>query len=624
VKRLALLPLLLLALLCAMGFAAGAQTDKNEVLKKAGFLPKLDQYYSKPTVETSARYEAGRDMWVVVLTEETSGTEVASFLVSDDSGKVSRVEVLPGASGIEYPRLSEREAVRLAAASPEVRNELTEHGPYTTRATYESGEWTVRFYVDEKGAVGGRPTDFGKEIATVGVDDKSWVLNYVYTGDQVGWNMARGVEGAYGKQANYWWVWLPLSLAFAAAFWRTERLISWRNLDIVALLGFLVSHGFYRQGIVLEAVVLWYPPLVYLFVRTLLMGFGIGERVERTSNLPMWLLMVLAGLAGGLVMALNVDARVIDVGYAGVVGADRILEGTIPYGNMPSDVGTGDTYGPLNYLLYVPFVLMFGYSGEWDFLPAAHALTLFSFVAGAMALFITGYRLSGKEGAAALIFAWAAFPYTVYATNNNTNDIIVAAVAAIGLAAAASPLARGASVAAGFAVKLYPLILGPLWISYDGLKRKPIVDFVLGGVGVILLTFWVVLLDGHPLRAIELFYERTLAFQDDRVSPWTIYTQVPQLAFLQKPVTALVIFIGLLVAFVPRRKSLRRLAALSAALVIAFQLTVNYWFYTYVVWFEPFVFVALLLATNEKTALDGHQLSVVSSQQDEEVAAKDG
>jgi hypothetical protein len=624
VKRLVLLALLLLALLCAVGFASGAQTDKDKVLKKASFVPKLDRYYSKPTVETAARYEAGRDVWVVVLTEENSGTEVASFLVSDDSGKVSRVEVLPGASGIEYPRLSERKAVRLAAASPEVRKELTTHGPYTTRATYEDGEWTVRFYVDEKGAVGGRPTDFGKEIATVGVDDESWVLNYVYTGDQVGWNMARGVEGAYGKQANYWWVWLPLSLAFAAAFWRTERLISWRNLDIVALLGFLVSHGFYREGIVLEAVVLWYPPLVYLFLRTLLMGFGIGERVEKTSSLPTWLLMVLAGLAGGLIMFLNVDARVIDVGYAGVVGADRILDGTIPYGHMPSDVGTGDTYGPLNYLLYVPFVLMFGYSGEWDFLPAAHALTLFSFVAGAMGLFITGYKLSGREGAAALIFAWAAFPYTVYATNNNTNDIIVAAVAAIGLAAAASPIARGASVAAGFAVKLYPLILGPLWIGYDGLKRKPIVDFVLGGAGVILLTFWVVLLDGHPLRAIEVFYEKTLAFQGDRVSPWTIYTQVPQLAFLQRPVTALVIFTALLVAFVPRRKTLRRLAALSAALVIAFQLTVNYWFYTYVVWFEPFVFVALLLATNEKTALDSSQPSANGGKQDEGVATQDG
>ena len=488
-----------------MGFASGSQLDKQEVLEKASFVPRAGRVLLEADRrDLGALRGARRDVWVVVLTEETSGTEVASFLVSDDSGKVGRVEVLPAASGIEYPRLSERKAVKLAAASPEVRDELSDHGPYTTRATYEDGEWTVRFYVDEKGAVGGRPTDDGKEVATVGVDDETWVLNYVYTGDQVGWNMARGVRGAYGKQANYWWVWLPLALAFAAAFWRTDRLLSMRNLDIVALLGFLVSHGFYRQGVVFEAVVLWYPPLVYLFVRTLLMGFGIGERVEKTSNLPMWLLMVLAGLAGGLVLGLNVDSRVIDVGYAGVVGADRILDGTIPYGNMPADVGTGDTYGPLNYLLYVPFVLMFGFSGEWDFLPAAHALTLFSFVAGAMALFITGYRLSGKEGAAALIFAWAAFPYTVYATNNNTNDIIVAAVAAIGLAAAASPdRARGQHRGRVRRQALPHRPRSALDLLRRASNESPIVDFVLGGAGVSLLTFWVVLLDGRPLRGCQ-------------------------------------------------------------------------------------------------------------------------
>jgi hypothetical protein len=619
VKRASLLMMLLLSLLCAMGFARGSQMDRTEVLEKASLIPRLEQYYAKPTVETTADYDGRKDLWRVVLTEQTSGEEVAHFRVADDSGAVGGVQVSPGADEITYPKLSEDEAIKLAAASPEVREELSRHGPYRAEAEYEDGAWTVRFYVDEPGAVGGRPTEMGKEVATVGVDDKTWVLDYVYTGDQVGWNMARGVRGAYGKQANYWWVWLPLALAFAAAFWRTDKLFSMRNLDIVALLGFLVSHGFFREGIVLEAVVLWYPPLVYLFVRTLLMGFGIGERVEKTSNLPMWLLMVLAGLAGGLVLGLNVDSRVIDFGYAGVVGADRILDGTVPYGHMPADVGTGDTYGPLNYLLYVPFVLMFGFSGEWDFLPAAHALTLFSLVAGAIALFITGYRLSGRQGAAALIFAWAAFPYTVYSTNNNTNDIIVAAVSAIGLAAAASPIARGASVAAGFAVKLYPLVLGPLWVSYDGLKRKPIIDFVLGGAGVVLLTFWIVWLDGHPIKATELFYQKTLAFQGDRVSPWTIYTQVPRLAFLQKPVTALVIFIAILVAFVPRRKTVRRLAALSAALVIGFQLTVNYWFYAYIVWFEPFVFVALLLSTNEKTALDGTQQSAFNTQQDEEV-----
>ena len=609
---------LVVALLCAVGFARGSQMDKTEVLEQASFIPKLEEYYGKPTVEITAVYDSAEDLWRVVLTEQTSGKEVARFRVADDSGEVSGVEVSPNADEIQYPRLSEERAIKLAAANPEVREELSSHGPHSAQAKYEDGAWTVRYYVDEKGAVGGRPTERGKEVATVRVDDKTWVLDYVYTGDQVGWNLARGVRGAYGKQANYWWVWLPLALAFAAAFWRTDRLFAVRNLDIVALLGFLVSHGFFREGVVLEAVVLWYPPLVYLFVRTLLMGFGIGEKVERTSNLPMWLLMVLAGLAGGLVLGLNVDSRVIDVGYAGVVGADRILDGTVPYGNMPSDVGTGDTYGPLNYLLYVPFVLMFGFSGEWDFLPAAHALTLFSFVGGAMALFIMGYRLSGKEGAAALIFAWAAFPYTVYATNNNTNDIIVAAVSAIGLAAAASPIARGASIAAGFAVKLYPLVLGPLWIMYEGRKRKLIVDFALGGAGIVLLTFWVILLDGHPVGAAKLFYNKTLAFQGDRVSPWSLFSQVPQLAFLQRPLMALAIFLSILVAFVPRKKTLRRLAALSAALVIAFQLTLNYWFYAYITWFEPFVFVSLLLATNQKSALDSSQPSAISDQQDGE------
>jgi hypothetical protein len=611
--------LLLPLLLFAMGLAPGMDLDEREAAEKASFVPRLQEYYSKPTVEASASYDLESDAWRVVLEEEVSDKIVAHLNVDDDSGEVSGVEVSPGADEIEYPTLSEDEAIKIAAADGEVREELLEHGPYSTGAEYADGEWTVHFYVDESGVVGGRPTDEGKEVAVAGVDDSTWVVGYVHTGDQVGWLMARGEPGAYGKQANYWWVWGPLALAFILAFFRADKLLSLRNLDVVALLGFLVSHWYFRQGIVFEAVVLWYPPLIYLLFRTLLMGFGIGERVEKTSNLPTWLLMLLAGLAGGLVMALNVDSRVIDVGYAGVVGAELILDGTIPYGNMPADVGTGDTYGPLNYLLYVPFVLMFGFSGEWDFLPAAHALTLFAFVAGAMGLLIAGYRLAGPKGAAALVFAWAAFPYTLYATNNNTNDVIVAAVSAIGLAAAASPLARGAAIAAGFAVKLYPLILGPLWIMYEGPRRRPITDFVLGGLGVVLLCFWVLLLDGHPLEAARLFYEKTLAFQGDRVSPWTIFTQVPALGFLQRPLTAFAIFLAILVAFVPRKKTVRRLAALSAAVVIAFQLTTNYWFYPYVIWFEPFVFLALLLSTNEKTALDGgHEASGVGHHRDKE------
>lgn len=37
-----------------------------------------------------------------------------------------------------------------------------------------------------------------------------------------------------------------MALLFALAFWRLDKLFSLRNLDVVALLGFLVSHGFFR------------------------------------------------------------------------------------------------------------------------------------------------------------------------------------------------------------------------------------------------------------------------------------------------------------------------------------------------------------------------------------------
>jgi hypothetical protein len=598
----------LLLILFATGFAPGPGLREGEVLEKASTVPEIKGYYSKPTVEVSAGYEPATDAWRVVLTEEPSGDPIAYLTVDDDSGEARGANVLSNADDLAYPSLSEEEAVRLALADERVRAELSEHGSYSTETEYDAGEWTVQFFVEEEGVVGGRPTDEGKEVAVVAVDDETWDVEYAWTGDQVGWHMARGEEGAYGKQANYWYVWGPLALVFTLAFMRTDKLFSLRNLDVLALLGFLVSHGFFREGVVYEAVLLWYPPLIYLFLRTLLLGFGIGERVEKTSNLPTWLLLGLAGLAGGLVLGLNLDSRVIDVGYAGVVGADLILQGTIPYGNMPDDVGTGDTYGPLNYLLYAPFVLLFGFSGQWDFLPAAHSLTVFAFVAGAVALFIAGWRLCGPKGAAALVFAWAAFPYTLYSANNNTNDLVVAAVSAVGLAAAASPLGRGASVAAGFAVKLYPLILGPLWMMHDGVRRRPIVDFVFGGLGVVLLTFWVLLIDGRPIEAATLFFEKTLAFQGARETPWTIFGQVPALGFLQQPLLAAVILLAFVVAVWPRKRTVRRLAAFSAALVIGFQLTTNYWFYPYITWFEPFVFLALLPATNEKTALDGEDV----------------
>ncbi len=606
-NRLALVLLLpLLALL--LGASSSPQTSEQQAEEKADFIPRLDDLYSKPTVEPSGEYFPDPDEWRVTLVEQTSRIPVARFTLDDDGGGVSQLRVFPEAREINYPTLSENQAIKLAATNAEVQNEFTLHGPHTASAKHDGETWTVSFLVEESGVVGGKPYgDSGqKEVARVGVNDETWELEYVYVGDQVGWGLARGESGAYGKQANYWYVWGPLALAFVLAFLRPDKLYSLRNLDVVAMLGFLVSHGFFREGAVFEAVVLWYPPLIYLLVRTALMGFGIGERVEKTSPLPTPVLLTIAGIAGIAVLALNLDSRVIDVGYAGVVGADRILDGVLPYGNMPADVGTGDTYGPLNYILYVPFVVLFGFSGEWDFLPAAHGVTAFAFVGGGLALFYAGWRTAGgMRGGAAMMLAWTVFPYTLYATNNNTNDIIVAAFAALGLALASSPLSRGAVVAAGFAVKLYPLLLAPLWMLHDGWRKRPITDFVIGGLAVVVMSSWVLFLDEQYIAAMKLFYEKTITFQSGRQTPWTIFTQVPALGFLKTPLTVAVALFAASLAFVPRKRTVRRLAALSAAVVIGFQLTTNYWYYPYVTWFEPFIFLALLTATNEKTELDG-------------------
>jgi hypothetical protein len=50
----------------------------------------------------------------------------------------------------------------------------------------------------------------------------------------------------------------------------------------------------------------------------------------------------------------------------------------------------------------------------------------------------------------------------------------------------------------------------------------------------------------------------------------------------------------LAVVFFPRRKSPLQLAALTAALLIGFEIVLTHWFYLYIPWFFPFAAFALL------------------------------
>jgi hypothetical protein len=56
----------------------------------------------------------------------------------------------------------------------------------------------------------------------------------------------------------------------------------------------------------------------------------------------------------------------------------------------------------------------------------------------------------------------------------------------------------------------------------------------------------------------------------------------------------LAVLLAAAVGLIPRRRSLPQVCALAAAVTIAVQLPATHWFYYYVVWFMPFVLVALL------------------------------
>ena len=117
-----------------------------------------------------------------------------------------------------------------------------------------------------------------------------------------------------------------------------------------------------------------------------------------------------------------------------------------------------------------------------------------------------------------------------------------------------------------------------------------------------MLAFSILLLEPSLWDAAAAFWDRTIGFQAGRDSPFSIWgwgqyhaRGIPDLGFLQPVVVVLAVALAVRVAVVPRRKSPLQLAALTAAVLVAFQLTLTHWFYLYLPWVVPFVFLWLLL-----------------------------
>jgi hypothetical protein len=501
------------------------------------------------------------------------------------------------------------------------RVEDAEHDPKT-------GSWTVHVWWQEAG-----------EIATGKVDDASGRVTEAWTGPQVAWKMARGHDGAFGGKAiNRLDVWLALCAVFLLGLVDWRRPLSLRTLDLVALLSFSVSLWFFNDGAVFTSMALAYPPLVYLLARMVSVGIGGRSPSVRAAVWPVWVLVAATVFLAGFRIGLNLeDSNVIDVGYAGVIGAHRISNGEMPYGHMPvqgkrpkcgeadaegevreriqtngrceSSNERGDTYGPVSYMAYLPGFWLLGWSGKWDELPAAHFTSIALDLLVLLGLVLVGRRFGGLRLAVVLPFAWAAYPFTQYVSSSNTNDALPALMLVWGFWLASSDFARGAFGALAGWTKFGAFIVAPLWASYpNGLRRpRAVTVFGAGFLVATLGAFWILLLEPDPLHAARVFWDRTLGWQLGRESPFSIWdwgqyhaAGIPDLHLVQLPLIGLVLAGAVAVAFLPRRKSPLQLAALTGALILAFELVLTHWFFLYIPWFFPFVAFAVLVPSGRR------------------------
>jgi hypothetical protein len=519
------------------------------------------------------------------------------------------------------PHLPKQEVIARFLADRKVHDWLDRYPPNpATDATFSQGIWTVNVSSGDAG-----------EIATGLVDDGTGVVTEAWTGPQVAWKMARGYSGAFGgEKINSYPVWLGFCAIFLLGLVDWRRPFSLRNADLLVLLSLSASLWFFNRGNVFAAMPLAYPPLLWLLVRCV--WIARSDRPTRGAAVwPVWVLAAATVFLAGFRVGLNVRAsNVIDVGFSGVIGADRIVHGTDPYGNFPQE-GTlpkcgpadadgevrdriqsngkcetanplGDTYGPVSYLAYIPGYLIFGWSHKWDTLPAVHATSILFDLLALIGLALVGRRFGGPRLGATLAFAWAAWPFTQYASSSNTNDSIMPVLLVFGFLALTSDVARGVAVAVSGWTKFASLVLLPLWSGYPEARRpRHIALTLLGFALATTIVFFVLFLDPSPAHAVRVFFDRTVRFQVGRDSPFSLWDWsqyhargLPDLHLVQRGLQAGLVLGALALGWWPRRRSPLRMAALTASLLVGFEIVLTHWSYLYLPWFFPFVAMALV------------------------------
>ena len=285
--------------------------------------------------------------------------------------------------------------------------------------------------------------------------------------------MARGYPGAFGgKTLNRTEVWLGPCAVFLLGLIDWRRLRSLRTLDLLVLLSFSVSLWFFNRGDVFESMSLVYPVFAYLLARMVWVGLR-GRSPSRRA--AFWLVCARGRdrlprrlsdrpQPGGLERdrrrlprrrrrapnrergdAVRPHAPPGEAEGVRTCGTRRARSATA---SRPTGAASRRTSAatPTGRRPTSPTCPVICCSDEREVGHASRRALHVDRVRPPRdpGLALVGRRFGGLPLAATLAFAWAAYPFTQYVSNSNTNDAIPPVLLIWGFWLVSSPWARGA------------------------------------------------------------------------------------------------------------------------------------------------------------------------------------
>ena len=411
-----------------------------------------------------------------------------------------------------------------------------------------------------------------------------------------------------------------------------RRPLSVRNLDLLVLLSFSVSLWFFNRGDIFTSVPLAYPPMLYLLGRMVWAawrggpgasrarladlaarrGHGVPGRVPRRAQRAR-LERDRRRLLGRdrrppdrprrVPVRAHAEARTTSGPAARRTRTARSASASRRTAAASRRTSAATHTAPWRTRRTSPATSLLGWSGKWDDLPASHATAIAFDLLALLGLFLLGRRFGGARLAAQLPFAWAAYPFTQYVSSSNTNDAIMPVLLVFAFWFLTTPFARGAFLALAAWTKFAALVVVPLWAGYPEARWRPEKRLFAGGFAVAtVLAFSILLLEPDPAACREgvlgphlrLAGRPRLAVLDLGLGPVPRGGHPRPRHASSRSRSALLVVGAIACYFVPRRKTPLQLAALTAALLIGFELTQTHWFYLYIPWFFPFVAFVVL------------------------------